>query len=106
MSALTEKTTQNEEVPMSTSDKDIYHGEQAEKVSPYGSDGVDEEEEEYHFTIGKFLAILVSINYPLRDSPSSGLSYTCITDTVAGYATGLYGSCLLYSDGVCHSHNN
>jgi hypothetical protein len=80
MSAVAEKTTQNMEAAMPSSEKDVQRDEVMEKASPNGSDGAAEEDEEFHFTLGKFLAIAVSITLLLPNSPFRGSRWPVLRD--------------------------
>lgn len=69
MSAAAERTTQNSEVAMPSPEKDVQHDEVMEKASPNSSYDAANEDEEYHFTFNKFLAIAVRTTLLLPTSP-------------------------------------
>lgn len=70
MSTIAEKATQ--EVPATNYQIDVHHNEIAEKGSSIGFNGTTEEDEQFQFTFGKFLAIAVSTVIIFSDSSVPG----------------------------------
>lgn len=89
------------------SEKNVEHREQAENVTPHGSDSVTEEpEEEYRFTIGQFLAMAVRNNSSPLYIAAPQLSSVLILIFPVGDAVGLPCGGILYPDDFCHSDND
>jgi hypothetical protein len=90
MSTLAEKNPPHQANSAMNSEQDVEHDEVMNKASAEGYNSTSEADEEFHFTIGKFLAIAVRIsplstqsflgtlsNAPLELAATDNLSRVC-----------------------------